>query len=81
MLREFEGIINSTGLCHFQQTSDLKKRQDLLVSPEEHVVFWAVLEVQAASCIMRELISGSRDRALKLLEETAVSLGSQPANE
>ena len=80
MLREFEGIINSTGLCHFQQTSDLKEHQDSMVPLEEHVVFWAVLEVQAASCIMRELMSGSRDRALKLLEETAVSLGSQPAS-
>jgi len=75
MLTEYEGTIDSTGICLFQQsptTGDrLPKRTANLVP------FWAILEADLASEIEREWRAGGRFRALQMLEELAVSLGTQ----
>ncbi len=78
MLKEFEGIIDSQGLCVFRQPSvDATLAEQYRTNDRPHVAFWAVLEMQAAANILQELTLGSRDRALRLLEELSVSLGTQ----
>lgn len=76
MLIEFEGTIDAQGLRTFRRCSELK----VPASRDQHeqrqsLTFWAVLESQAATSILGELFSGNRRRALRLLEEEAVSLG------
>ena len=74
MLREFQGIIDWNGLTRFDQRSEhLRVRGSEL--PPSAVPFWAVIEAQAATQILKELLLGHRQRALRLLEESAVSIG------
>lgn len=76
MLYEFQGIIGRDGLRSFGQSA---ATQDSLaqISNATLVAFWAVVDSESATGILRELAYGSRRRALRLLEETAVSLGSR----
>ncbi len=78
MLTEFEGIIDSSGLRCFRQCKHLSSPAGHLKSGVSEVPFWAVLEVSAASEVLQEMLQGRRDRALKLLEENAFSIGSLP---
>ena len=78
MLIEFKGAINSNGLCSFQQVCNDAERFDAPEAGQEQIQFWAVLEAEAATRVLRELIRGSRIRAMQLLDELAVSMGSQP---
>jgi hypothetical protein len=75
MLQAFEGIIDASGLRSLRQDgSCLPMPRDY--RPDE-VPFWAVLDTDAASRILRELFAGNRRQALTLLEASAVSLGSR----
>ena len=80
MLKEFEGIIDSQGLYLFRQPTNTRKSSAYLPAARPHVRFWAVLELPAAMSIFQELLLGRRIQALRLLEETAVSLGPLPEN-
>lgn len=78
MLIEYSGIIDSGGLRTFRRISNPAMRSD---APEHRrfssVGFWAVLDAETAEQILRVLQSGSRIRAMRLLEESAISIGSQ----
>lgn len=75
MLQAFEGIIDVTGLRSLRQDSN--RRCVLSCNESDAVPFWAVLESKVATQIIREILSGNRLRALRLLESSAVSLGSE----
>ncbi len=76
MLIEFEGTIDAQGLRTFRKCSELQAPASRDLRDEQlSLAFWAVLESQAATSILGELFSGNRHRALRLLEEEAVSLG------
>lgn len=82
MLSEFRGIIDSEGLRSFRQCCDADgapARADSTELPYPHVPFWAVVETATATCIIRELLTGSRKRALRMLEESALTIGSSAA--
>lgn len=72
MLREFHGTINASGLCSLGQTVPTTQ---LCANA---LPIWAVLDDCAATRVIRELVAGNRVRALRLLEEFAYSLGSEP---
>ena len=74
MLREFHGIIDATGLCSLGQSARSGRTHEACLP------FWAVLDECSASDILHELLAGRRERALKLLEEFAVSLGTEPSS-
>ncbi len=75
MLTEFEGTINARGLCSFRESRESRSLSDLPAKQSGLVAFWAVLELTSAIDILNELKTGGRSRALRLLEEVAVSLG------
>jgi len=77
MLTEYEGTIDSHGLCIFRQSQPSRSLHQQRAEPTHRVPFWAVMEAESAIDILRELKSGSRARALRLLEEFAFSLGTQ----
>lgn len=78
MLCEFQGIIDQEGLARFEQRSDWTRLADNNEeSLSKRVPFWAVLDTEIATEILRELMQGSRKRALRILEESAVSLGTR----
>lgn len=77
MLTEFEGTIDSQGLCMFRQCRQTRSLGHPMVEQTSRLPFWAVLEHDSALEVMRELKVGSRTRALRLLEELAFSLGTQ----
>ena len=79
MLQAFEGIIDAGGLCSLRQDNGSDYRSNVSCS-SERVQFWAVLDTQNATQILRELLAGNRRRALALLEETATTLGSKMHN-
>lgn len=76
MLQAFEGLIDANGLRSLRQGGG-PARLDV-DSTSEAVPFWAVLDTQAASQVLKELLAGNRRFALSLLEATAKSLGSIP---
>ncbi len=76
MLTDFEGMIDSQGLCTLRQCQSSSPFR-YLPAEQSRVRFWAVIETESAIAILRELKSGSRARAYRLLEELAVSLGTQ----
>lgn len=78
MLIEFEGTINEEGLCEFRQLSSHRPMTSIVSRLMPHVRFWAVLESDDASRVLQQHASGRRAAALRLLEESAVSLGSLP---
>lgn len=78
MLIEFEGTINEEGLCEFRQSSNRQPAVRTVSRLQPHVRFWAVLESGAASRVLEQHANGRRAAALRLLEESAVSLGSLP---
>lgn len=78
MLTEFEGTIDAQGLRTFKRCSGNKLRLVRRKSPSQSsncVTFWAVVESQSAVRISDELNFGSTARAMRLLEELALSLG------
>lgn len=75
MLQAFEGIIDATGLRSLRQDSNCRRVSSC--NESDAVPFWAVLESKVATQIIREILSGNRLRALRLLESSAVSLGSE----
>lgn len=75
MLQTFQGIIDAHGLCTLQQDEGALRLQ--VSETSQGVPFWAVLDHRAATRILRELLAGNRSRALRMLEERAVSLGSK----
>lgn len=77
MLTDFEGFIDSHGLCTFQPSQSARSRSNRSPEPVRGIPIWAVLEAEAARQILRELQSGSRVRALRLLEELSFSLGTR----
>lgn len=72
MLREFHGTINASGLCSLGQSVPAESLN------ANAFPIWAILDDCAATQVIRELVSGNRIRALRLLEEFALSLGSEP---
>ena len=79
MQQAFEGIIDASGLCSLRQDNRGDYRSNVSCS-SMCVQFWAVLDTQCATQILRELLAGNRRRALALLEETATTLGSKMQN-
>lgn len=80
MLTEYEGIIDAQGLRTFNKCTGGDMRLDRPGSKSsilEYIRFWAVIESQSAAWISEELDTGSRVRAMRMLEELAVSLGSK----
>jgi hypothetical protein len=75
MLTEFEGTIDSKGLCMFRQRQESRSFRAQPAEQIHRVPFWAVLDVDSAIEVLQELKIGSRVRALQLLEELAFSLG------
>ena len=74
MLREFQGIIDGNGLARFDHGSV----HSFLSGPtaqQRRYPFWAIVDSQIASEILKELMFGSRQRALRMLEESAVCIG------
>jgi hypothetical protein len=78
MLQTFQGIIDARGLCTLQQDEGALRLQ--VSDASQGVPFWAVLDHRVASGILRELLAGNHSRALRLLEERAISLGSKRLN-
>lgn len=78
MLKDFQGIIDSQGLRTFRQSASSITGEAAVASTGARVPFWAVIEEHAATSILREMMLGSRQRALRLLEEAAISIGSEP---
>ena len=78
MLKDFQGIIDSQGLRTFRQSASSITGEADIASTDARVPFWAVVEERAATGILREMMLGSRQRALRLLEEAAVSIGCEP---
>lgn len=75
MVLDFEGIIDARGLQALQQCSDslrLPSRRGAAVR------FWAALDHRLATQVLREMLAGDRGRALRLLEEFCVAIGSKP---
>ena len=79
MLRSFEGIIDASGLRSLRQDDGFLHQHSNDEGSSSKVPFWAVLDTQDATVILRELLSGNRLQALKLLEESAITLGSKNA--
>ena len=79
MLRSFEGIIDASGLRSLRQDDGFLHQHAYDEGSSSKVPFWAVLDTQDATVILRELLSGNRRQALKLLEESAITLGSKNA--
>jgi len=77
MLTEFEGTFNARGLCSFQESRDARSLPCQPAIQSGLVAFWAVLELTSAIDVLNELRTGGRRRALRLLEELAVSVGTQ----
>lgn len=78
MLRSFEGHIDASGLCSLRQNDgDSGPLLSANLGRTPAVPFWAVIDTADATNIIRELLSGNRRRALVLLEEAAVTLGSK----
>ena len=77
MLTEFEGTFNARGLCSFRENSEARSRRCQPAMRLGLVSFWAVLEPKCAIEILDELRAGGHTRALRLLEEFAVSFGTQ----
>lgn len=74
MLREFEGLAGPDGL-HELRPTDCHVHDSIRCAEMFCVRFWAVLESSLAQQILHEQCLGSRLRALRLLEENAVSIG------
>jgi hypothetical protein len=77
MLRAFQGIIDANGLRSLRQDEG----RFLAIEPSRQassIPFWAILDTSDATRVIRELLSGNRRQALKLLEEVSISLGSNP---
>ena len=79
MLQSFEGIIDASGLRSLRQDDGFLHQHATDDGSNSKVPFWAVLDTQDATVILRELLSGNRLQALKLLEECAITLGSKNA--
>ena len=79
MLRSFEGIIDASGLRSLRQDDGFLHQHSNDEGSSSKLPFWAVLDTQDATVILRELLSGNRLQALKLLEESAITLGSKNA--
>ena len=79
MLRSFEGIIDASGLRSLRQDDGFLHQHSNDEGSSSKLPFWAVLDTQDATVILRELLSGNRRQALKLLEECAITLGSKNA--
>ena len=79
MLRSFEGIIDASGLRSLRQDDGFLHLHAYDEGSGSKVPFWAVLDTEDATVILRELLSGNRRQALKLLEESAITLGSKNA--
>jgi hypothetical protein len=77
MLTDFEGMIDAQGLCTLRQCRQSRGRSRISPEKSGKIRFWAVIESECATAIIRELNSGSRTTAYRLLEELAVSLGTQ----
>lgn len=77
MLRSFEGVIDSQGLRSLRQ-DDGRCPIAEASSTNGQLPFWAILDTNDATRILRELLSGNRRQALLALEELAVTLGSNP---
>lgn len=77
MLQAFAGIIDASGLRSLQQDNG-RIQPDSNESGTASVPFWAILDTNDATRVLKELLSGNRRRALRLLEEASVSLGSNP---
>ena len=75
MLTEYEGTIDSYGLCIFRQSQPSRSLHKKRAEPTCRVPFWAVMETSCAVQILRQLQMGERVRALRLLEELAFDLG------
>jgi len=74
MLREFEGMVGPDGLCLFRPRTDYGGRVSL--RPEWlRIPIWAVLDARTAQLILHEQLLGSPTRALRMLEENAISIG------
>lgn len=76
MIQAFEGIIDGSGLCTLHQDGG-SLRLHSADAKGERIPFWAVMDHRCAATIVREIFSGNRARALRLLEESALSLGSK----
>ena len=79
MLQSFEGIIDASGLRSLRQDDGFLHLHSHDEGTGGKVPFWAVLDTNDATTILRELLSGNRRQALKLLEESAITLGSKNA--
>ncbi len=77
MLKEYEGMIDSEGLCVLRLSQQTPSRNHWAEARPGYVSFWAILEVESATSIVRELKAGYRSKSLRLLEELAISLGTQ----
>ncbi|MCR9294079.1 MAG: hypothetical protein NXI32_15245 [bacterium] len=73
MLREFHGVINATGLCSFGQDGSWHSG----ACDGSRLSIWAIIEESKATEVIRELVGGHRQQALRLLEELATSLGTE----
>lgn len=74
MLTEFHGIADSNGLLDLRQFSSNRSLGEQR-SESSRLHFWAVIEDTVVPSIVAELTGGSRKRAMELLEECAVSIG------
>lgn len=76
MLVEFQGKVDRNGLRSFRQGgvsgNDVRSSNRLT----NEITVWAVLEERDAAAIVRQCQSGLRRDALKMLELSAISLGS-----
>jgi hypothetical protein len=77
MLQAFAGIIDANGLRSLRQDNG-RIHPGRADTEAASVPFWAILDTNDATRVLRELLSGNRRRALRLLEEASVSLGSDP---
>lgn len=77
MLQAFAGIIDVNGLRSLRQDNG-HTRPGSADSEATSIPFWAILDTNDATRVLKELLLGDRRRALRLLEEASVSLGSDP---
>lgn len=75
MLIEFHGLADHNGIRVLTQNRLAHSVADAPTGVSHQVAFWAVLEEQDAATILSRYGVGMRQDALKLLEESAVSLG------
>ncbi len=76
MLTEFEGIIDRVGLRTLREC-DTNLAESGLDHQPDRIRIWAVLELESAQAVIKELRSGYRARAHRMLEELAVSFGTR----